>query len=438
VDAVCVRFEAACKAADAGGPSPRPEDYLGDTPEPARSALLRELLALELAYRWRSTDRPTVAEYQVRCRGAEEVLRPAWGQAAPAPVGGPVTPPADYELLELLGQGGMGVVYRARQRSARRVVALKFLRTDRLNELAPERRREWLERFRTEAQATARLEHEHIVTVYEVGTSGEVPFYSMRYVRGRSLEDLLCRGPLAAGRAAALLEAVARAVQFAHAHGILHRDLTPRNVLVDGDDRPYVADFGLAKWLEAAPNLTRPGDWLGTPSYMSPEQAENAARVTPASDVYSLGATLYALLTGRPPFGAAGALETLLQVKYCEPVAPRRLNPAVPPELEAIALTCLHKDPGRRFGTAAELANELQRYRNRRPPPARAAGACGRGWRWARRRPLAALLLASAVAAMAGLAAGLSYQALTAEPTARANPEELWREPVPDLAPPAD
>jgi serine/threonine protein kinase len=313
--------------------------------------------------------------------------------------------PADYELLEVIGRGGMGVVYRAWQRSARRLVALKFLRAERLNELAPTQRREWLERFRIEARATARLEHEHVVTVYEVGAGGDCPFYSMRYVAGRSLADLIRGGPLPPGRAAALLEAAARAVHFAHEHGILHRDLTPRNVLVDGNDHAYVTDFGLAKWLESAPGLTRAGDWLGTPSYMPPEQAEDAARVTPASDVYGLGATLYALLTGRPPFQAASAVETLLQVKHHEPVPPRRLNPDVPPALEAVALRCLHKDPAHRYRTAEQLADELRRHRGR--GPGRAGARQGPG---ARRRR-AALLAVSAAAALAGVTACTSLPA---------------------------
>jgi serine/threonine-protein kinase len=411
VDSVCLRFEAAWKAAGAGGRAPQVEEYLGDTPEPARAALRCELLALEQAYRRRHSQRPTLHESRLHFREAPQAPRLPVARAAPPPSPAPpVTVPPDYELLNLLGEGGMGVVYRARQRSARRVVALKFLRADRFDGLSPERRREWLERFRIEARATARLEHANIVTVYEVGTSGGSPFYSMRYVPGRSLADLLRGGPLPGPRAAALVEAVARAVHFAHGHGILHRDLTPRNVLVDGDDRPYVADFGLAKWHEAARGLTQPGDWLGTPSYMSPEQAEDAARVTPAGDVYGLGATLYALLTGRPPFQAASAVETLLQVKFQEPPAPRRLNPAAPPELEAVALKCLQKDPARRYRTAEELADALRRYRAGAPTRSWAAGAVAR--EWVRRHPAAAFVVATGLAALAGLGAGLSYRAL--------------------------
>jgi serine/threonine protein kinase len=422
VDEACVRFEAAWKAVGVGGAPPQIDQFLGDTPEPARSALLRELLALELAYRWRRAEQPTFSVHRLDPCGPEAITRAAECEALPArPAGARSAVPPDYELLEMLGRGGMGVVYRARQKSARRIVALKFLRAERLNELSPGQRREWLERFRTEARATARLEHENVVTVYEVGTGDDCPFYSMRYVTGRSLADLLRRGPVGGDRAAALMAAVARAVHFAHGHGILHRDLTPRNVLVDDGDRPYVADFGVAKWLEAAPNLTYAGDWLGTPSYMSPEQAEDAARVTPASDVYSLGATLYALLTGRPPFQAASAVETLLQVKYHEPVPPRQLNPSVPPDLETIALKCLHKYPRRRYRTAEELADELQRRRVRGPTRPPAARTDDRGGKRAGRQP--SILLPGIVAALlAGLAISLAFQARLDEAVSR-----VWR-----------
>src|SRR5262249_49234149 len=210
-----------------------------------------------------------------------------------------------YEILGELGRGGMGIVYKARQVHADRLVALKVIRADRLEDFPPQQRQEWLQRFRTEAQAAARLEHDHVVTVHEVGEHAGQPFYSMRYVEGQALAPLLRGGPLPGRRAAALLEAVARAVAHAHQHGILHRDLKPRNILVDASDRPYVADFGVAKWSGAGcqpgeAGMTHTGALLGTPSYMAPEQATDAARVSAASDVYSLGATLYDLLTGRP------------------------------------------------------------------------------------------------------------------------------------------
>jgi serine/threonine-protein kinase len=291
----------------------------------------------------------------------------------------------DYELLEQLGRGGMGVVYRAHQRSANRVVALKLIRSDRLESMSPDKRREWLERFRTEAQATSRIDHEHVVTVYEVGVVNGCPFYSMRYVQGRSLADFLRDGPIPSREAAHYMEMVARAVHAGHSHGILHRDLKPRNILVDARGRPFVTDFGLAKWPEGPQDLTHTGDWLGTPSYMSPEQAQDAARVTAASDVYSLGATLYALLAGRPPFQAATVAETLYQVKYLEPVPPRQLNPAIDQDLETITLTCVHKEPERRYPTAVAMAEDLRRYLQNEPIQARPIGTCDRVRRWCRR-----------------------------------------------------
>ncbi len=243
----------------------------------------------------------------------------------------------DYEILEELGRGGMGVVYRARQISANRVVALKLIRADQLGAMTAEERRVWLERFRTEAQTTARIEHPNVVTVYDVGMLADSPYYSMRYIGGDSLAVMLRDGPVSNERAAAYLEPVARAVHAAHQHGVVHRDLKPSNILVNGADQPFVADFGLAKWLDAAAEMTHTGEWLGTPSYMSPEHTRDASHVTPASDVYSLGATLYALLTGRPPFAAAHVAEILYQVRHYDPAPPRALNRAVHRDLETVA-----------------------------------------------------------------------------------------------------
>ncbi len=322
------------------------------------------------------------------------------------PPGASGTRLGDYELLGELGKGGMGVVFRARQCRAERIVALKLIRRDRVEDLSEEQRERWLERFRTEAQAAARLEHDHIVTVYEVGEAEGCLFYSMKYVPGCSLADLLARGLIPNARAAAFLEPVARAVHFAHEHGILHRDLKPRNILVDADNRPYVSDFGLAKIL-AATEMTHAGECLGTPSFMAPEQSRDAARVTTASDVYSLGATLYALLTGRPPFQAATVADTLHQLRFDEPVPPRRLNSAIDRDLETICLKCLHKEADRRYETAAELAEELARYRRGEPIRARPLSRTGRALRWMKRRPAEAAVAALgmiATFALVGLA----------------------------------
>ncbi len=339
---------------------------------------------------------PETVTYEATVQSPEVVRNDVVTQARPSsqqPVLG------DYELMDRIGSGGMGVVYRAVQRSANRVVALKVIRPERLDDHSPEARADIIRRFHTEAEAAARLEHDHIVTVYEVGESAGQHFYSMRFIDGQSLAAMVREGPLASRRAASYLEPVARAVHAAHRHGVLHRDLKPRNILVDAADRPYVADFGLAKWLERASDVTRTGQVLGTPEYMSPEQAQDASRCTASSDVYSLGATLYDLVTTRPPFRAASVAETLRQVVHEDPVPPRRLNPEIDRDLETITLKCLEKDPARRYASAAALAEDLRRYGQREPVLARPVSLAGRFGRWARRNPVitqmaAALILA--------------------------------------------
>jgi WD40 repeat protein/serine/threonine protein kinase len=327
-------------------------------------------------------------------------LAPTAPRAAAPPAPGDPAPGSrfgGYEIVRELGRGGMGVVYLARQRRADRLVALKLIRTDRLAHLTPRQRQEWLARFRTEGQAAARVTDERVVTVYVVGSLDGRPFYSMRYVEGHSLAETLKAGPLPNLKAAALMGQVARAVQAIHDHGVLHRDLKPPNILVDGRGRPYVTDFGLAKVQDAADGLTHTGDMLGSPHYMSPEQARGAAKVTEATDVYGLGATLYAVLTGRPPFEGTTVADTLHQVKYREPVPPRRLNPAVSRDLDTITLRCLEKEPARRFRSAAALADELRRYLEGRPILTRPVGPAGRLWRWGRRNPAFAALSTAAV-----------------------------------------
>jgi WD40 repeat protein/predicted Ser/Thr protein kinase len=291
----------------------------------------------------------------------------------------------------------MGVVYLAHQRSANRPVALKLIRMDRLAHLSPRQREERLSRFCTDGQAAARIADERVVTVYEVGTYDERPFYSMRYVAGRSLAAVIEASVLPNRPAALLLEQVARAVEAIHEQGVLHRDLKPSNILVDAKDRPYVIDFGLAKWLDAADSLTSTGDVLGSPAYVSPEQAQDAAHVGKATDVYGLGATLYTLLTGQPPFQGKTVVDILYQVRYREPVPPRCLNPAVHRDLDTIILGCLEKEPHRRYSSAAEVADELRRYLEGRPILRRPVGPAGRLWRWGRRNPTLAMLSAAAM-----------------------------------------
>jgi hypothetical protein len=274
-----------------------------------------------------------------------------------------LTPPetgqrfGDYELLGEIGRGGMGIVFRAKQHGLNRIVALKMILAGALS--SPEE----LERFRTEAEATARLQHPHIVTVYEVGETDGRHFFSMDYINGLSLAQRLAAGPLPGRVAARYLITIARAIHHAHEHGILHRDLKPSNILIDAEDQPHVTDFGLAKKLGGDSRQTRTGAVLGTPSYMAPEQAAGKGKeLCPACDVYGLGALLYEMLTGRPPFRAETPLDTMLQVMEREPAPPRLLNPKIDRDLETICLKCLEKDPRRRYASAEELAEELERF----------------------------------------------------------------------------
>ncbi len=310
----------------------------------------------------------------------------------------PRTAPPGYEILGTLGRGGVGVVYKARQVSLGRLVALKMLRVGPL--AGPEE----LARFAQEAEAVARLRHPHIVQVHEVGRHDGMPFLALEYVEGGSLADRLRRAPQPPRPTAELVRLLARAVQHAHEVGILHRDLKPGNVLlasaawgeglgVPGYGLPKLSDFGLAKCLEGVggDGLTETGDVLGTPCYMAPEQAQGQGRnAGRPADVYALGVILYEMLTGRPPFHAATGLETLMQAAHHEPVSPRALEPGVPRDLETICLKCLQKEPAKRYPTAAELAEDLERFLAGRPIHARPTGPLERGLKWMRRSPAAA------------------------------------------------
>ncbi|MBC8351988.1 MAG: protein kinase [Planctomycetes bacterium] len=318
----------------------------------------------------------------------------------------------DYELLDELGRGGMGIVYLARQRSIDRIVALKVIRRDQLESLHPESQRSVVDRFHQESMAAAKLEHNNIIRLYEVGEHEGQQFFSMQYVPGQSLSDLLREGPLESHRAAGYMASVASAVVAAHEAGILHRDLKPQNVMLDENtDQVLVADFGLAKLMEGEEQLTIAGEVMGTPSYMPPEQAKDASRVTAQSDVYSLGATLYHLLTAKPPFQAATVVETIRQVIDEPPVAPTQLNPAIDRDIETICMKCLEKEPGRRYFTAQELADDLSRYVRGEPIAARPLSVVGRTVRWCRRKPVmagwigtaATCLLAAFVSTTVGL-----------------------------------
>jgi WD40 repeat protein len=315
----------------------------------------------------------------------------------------------DYELLAEIGQGGMGRVYKAWQRSLNRVVALKVIRA-----AAPVTDADRL-RFRTEAEAAARLDHPNIVPVYEVGEHDGQPYIATRYIEGGALSRHLDRFREDPRTAAGLVAVLARAVHHAHQRGVLHRDLKPGNVLLEWPsghaDKPvaYLADFGLARLLDQDSALTRTGELVGTPSYMAPEQASGgAATITTATDVHGLGAILYALLTGRPPFTGPTVLETLERVKGREPDRPRRLNPKVNRDLETVCLTCLAKDPHRRYASALALSEDLESWLAYRPIAARQATTRERLAKWVRRRPAAAAFaLMSAAVLLAVLAGGL-------------------------------
>jgi tRNA A-37 threonylcarbamoyl transferase component Bud32 len=326
------------------------------------------------------------------------------GNAAPAPADLPRSF-GDYELLEEIATGGMGVVYKARQKSLNRIVALKMILS---GQLASEAN---VQRFRNEAEAAALMDHPGIVPIYEVGQwqpegcGRPVPYFSMKLVEGGSLAEQMARftGDLRAS--VSLMARVARAVHYAHQRGILHRDLKPGNILLDERGEPLVTDFGLAKRVEGDANLTQSGAIVGTANYMAPEQAQRkVAGLTTAADVHGLGAILYELLTGRPPFQADNVLDTLLRLRTEKPLSPRVLNPRVDADLETICLKCLEKEPAARYGSAAALAEDLQRWLTGEVIQARRASLGARLLKWARRRPtLAALVLLLALTVVLAL-----------------------------------
>jgi tRNA A-37 threonylcarbamoyl transferase component Bud32 len=291
----------------------------------------------------------------------------------------------DYELLAEISRGGMGVVYKARQVGLNRLVALKMILTGQLASAAD------VQRFRTEAEAAANLDHANILPVYEVGEQDGQHYFSMKVVDGGNLAEKIPALVKDARASAGLLAKVARAVHFAHQRGILHRDLKPANILLDKDGTPYVADFGLAKRTEGDSGMTQSGAIVGTPSYMAPEQARAEKQLTTSADVYALGAILYELLTGRPPFRAATTLDTVMQVIEREPERPRTVNPKADRDLAAITLKCLAKDPAARYASAAALADDLDRWLAGEPTVAKPPSLAGLAGRWLRRNAVAAI-----------------------------------------------
>src|SRR6266581_7505953 len=299
----------------------------------------------------------------------------------------------DYELLEEIGRGGQGVVFRARQKSLNRIVALKVI------SLGQWASKAHLKRFRLEAEAAASLDHPCIVPIYEVGERDGSCYFSMKFVEGGQLDDVPKRQPMPIRRAVELIAKVARTVHYAHEHGILHRDIKPGNILRDAEAEPHLTDFGLARLVESESSVTQTLDVLGTPSYMAPEQAVgNNAAISSVTDVYGIGAVLYQLLTGQPPFAGGATYETIKLLLDTEPKKPRLLNPKIDRDLSTICLKCLEKDPKRRYPSALDLAEDLERWLKHEPIVARHTGVFTRGRKWVRRNPTSALLVACLVA----------------------------------------
>jgi tetratricopeptide (TPR) repeat protein len=380
-------------------------DYLrapGANPALARQVLLvrHPDLAAELAEFFALQDHLYKLATPLRCvaRAAEQVTRLV-GETTSTDAG-PESAEArrefgGYELLGRVGAGGMGVVYRARQKGLNRLVALKVIRMRELASAGEARR------FRNEAETAAALEHPHVVPVYEVNEHEDQLYYSMRLMEGGSLAEQMGRFQNEPRGAARLVAIVARAVQYAHQRGILHRDLKPANILLDGEGQPHVSDFGLAKRVEADSSRTQSGVLVGTPSYMAPEQANGRkGAITTATDVYGLGAVLYAMLTGRPPFQGESVLETLELVKNCDPEPPRRINAKVNRDLETICVKCLAKEADLRYDSAEAVAEELEGWMAGKPIRARAVGRLERLWRWCKRNPLIAGLMSTLIAVM--------------------------------------
>ena len=418
IDVECDRFEAEWRS----GGRPDLAAFLGGVAGEARDGLFRELLALDLDYRLAAGDAPGPSSYREQFPEHASAVESAFAVFPGTRIGAdfPGKPGsrresvglkiidehasggvsealrvAGYEVIAELGRGGMGIVFKARQAALKREVALKVIRS------ADSASRDELRRFRHEAEAVARLDHPNIVPIFEVGRSLGHDFFSMKLIPGQSLDKTLGDRDGDPRAVAALVRVVAEAVHHAHMRGILHRDLKPANILIDEGGHPHVTDFGLAHRLDGDGGLTRPGVLVGTPAYMSPEQASGLKEsLTTASDVYGLGAVLYALLTGRAPLTGSSLHETLDLVRSVPPEPPSRRNPRVPRDLDVICLKCLEKDPERRYPDARGLAEDLDRWLSGRPIAARPVNAVTRARLWCRRHPLPAALATSLAASI--------------------------------------
>ena len=307
----------------------------------------------------------------------------------------------DYELLEEIGRGGQGVVFRARQKSLNRIVALKVIG---LGQWATKAH---LKRFRLEAEAAASLDHPCIVPIYEVGERDSHCYFTMKFIEGGQLDEVVTHTPMSLRQAAELIAKMARTVHHAHEHGILHRDIKPGNILLDTNGEPHLTDFGLARLVESESTVTRTLEVLGTPSYMAPEQAAGnnpaTAGLTSATDVYGLGAVLYQLLTGHPPFAGGTTYETIKLLLETEPRPPRLWNPKVDRDLSTICLKCLEKDPQRRYSSALAVAEDLESWLRHEPIRARRTGVFARGRKWLQRNPTTAAVVTLSLALIAAL-----------------------------------
>ncbi|HEY4313354.1 MAG TPA: protein kinase [Pirellulales bacterium] len=408
IDAACDAFEARLQR----GEHPNIQDVLATASPDAVPQLAVELLKVAVEY---AGTRPCRAEcdYETSTTSKSRTLHdnprldgeslglPVRPQSLKSDI--PVLPPGihsigDFELLELIGTGGMGAVYKARQASINRLCAVKILNLDRWKGVATQERARAIDRFLREACATAAHEHPNVISVYHGGCADGTYFLAMQFVEGSSLAELVREAPFENQRAAECLEPICRGLHAVHTAGILHRDLKPSNILIErATGHAFLSDFGLAK-IDGNQDLTLSGDTFGSPPYMSPEQVIDAGRTTVASDVYGLGATMYHLLTGRPPFQAATVPGTLHQVLSDDPAPPRLLNPSVDRDIETICLKCLDKDSTRRYPTALAVAVELQRYLAGHPIEARPLRWTGKAMRWTRRHPATGALLTALLA----------------------------------------